>query len=222
MARRCQCEFEREEQRQKQDEAARSRLKAERLFRESMLNERFKSSTLSRWIQRSGTENIHNAAVSYLKNWDYHRTNGEGLLLFGNAGCGKSHLAAAIVNELLTDGKLGVFANVPDLLEKIRDTFNGNGSKQEIMSTLQRADLLVLDDAGAEKWSDWVEQTLYSVINGRYNNKKPIIITTNCSLQQLEAQIGFRAFDRIIETCLLVECKASSYRREIARERLKR
>ena len=90
------------------------------------------------------------------------------------------------------------------------------------MNALQMADLLILDDAGAEKWSSWVETTLYSIINSRYMARLPVIITSNLDLVELKEAVGYRTFDRLIETCPIIENTASSYRVEIASQRAKK
>jgi len=87
----------------------------------------------------------------------------------------------------------------------------------EIMKTLTQADLLVLDDAGAEKCTQWTEPTLYTIIDERYTNKRSIIVTTNAGLEELEQKIGFRAMDRLLEVCAIVENEGTSYRQEVGR-----
>ena len=84
------------------------------------------------------------------------------------------------------------------------------------MRALTRADLLVLDDAGAEKWTEWTEPTLYTIIDERYSYCKPLIITTNSTLDELEKKIGDRAMDRVLEMCEIVENTGESYRKMIA------
>jgi DNA replication protein DnaC len=112
---------------------------------------------------------------------------------------------------------------VPSLLKTIQATWDEDIGVTEhgLIQALISADLVVLDDAGAEKWSEWSEATLYYVIDERYRWKRPVIVTSNCSLEELESRVGARAFDRLIETCVLVENRATSYRRETSRKRLK-
>ncbi len=83
-------------------------------------------------------------------------------------------------------------------------------------------DLLVLDDAGSEKWTEWTEPTLYTIIDERYNHAKAVLITTNLNLTGLQQKIGTRAMDRIVDMCDIVETSGPSYRRERAKRRLNR
>ncbi len=150
---------------------------------------------------------------------------GEGLVLLGTYGNGKSHLAAAVVNALVSQEYAAVFQPVTRLMYRVNASYRDERgpSEAEIINGLIDADLLVLDDIGAEKWSEKVEERLYAIIDGRYWGKKPTILTGNfLDLKGLEAHIGGRAFDRIAETCIFIENMATSFRKERARARLRR
>lgn len=147
-----------------------------------------------------------------------------GLCVYGNAGNGKSHLSAALANDLLNKGYSIKFQNVPDLFSRIKATFDNSSNETEfqIIKELTNVDLLILDDAGAEKPTEWVQEKLYQIINNRYNNLKPIVISTNTEkMVQLNEILGFRAYDRLTEMCKPIKNDGTSYRRFIATERLK-
>ena len=97
------------------------------------------------------------------------------------------------------------FANVVDLLERLRCSFDKNdtenGSAREILAGYERAPLLILDDLGAEKPSGWSGERLYELINYRYSELLPTIFTTNCRADEIQARLGERLFDRIRSTC---------------------
>jgi len=218
----CQCQIEKWEREQKEREEYERRRRIKRLFDASMLGPRFKECTFDNWISLPGTDLAYEEARNFVSDFDNRLKTGEGLLIYGRPGNGKSHLAAAVVNELLKSGIPAVFANVPNLLGRIRRTYSSERMETEadILQAVSEADLLVLDDAGAEKWTEWVETTLYTIIDDRYRQKKPMIITTNLTLKQLEDAVGFRAFDRILEMCVAVENTGESYRRRRAKERI--
>ena len=117
---------------------------------------------------------------------------GQSVILGGPNGCGKTHLAVACLSESLKNGRVGVFVLVPELLQEIRESYSSSAPCQ-IEKAVKDADLLILDDLGSEKTTDWVGERLFTIIDSRYINKKQTIITTNAeTLEQLTVMIGDR------------------------------
>ena len=105
-----------------------------------------------------------------------------GLFFLGDPGVGKTHLAVAILKQvILTRGARGLFYDTRDLLKVIRGTYNAvvKTTELEVLRPVMEADLLVLDDLGAEKTSEWVEETLNLIVNTRYNERRATIFTSN-------------------------------------------
>ena len=219
----CKCELERQAQEEARRKEYERKARIERLFDLAELGPRFAECTFESWIARPGSERCLDAAKNFAEHFDRHQVSGEGLLMFGNPGNGKSHLAAAIVNAVIPRGKACVFRSVPALLKKLQETYRADArvSESEILAVLQDADLVVLDDLGAEKMTEWAESMLYYIVDQRYRWRKPLIVTTNCDLEELEERIGTRTFDRLLEMCVLVENRATSYRKEQAFKRIK-
>lgn len=134
----------------------------------------------------------------------------DGLLFWGPVGTGKTHLAAGILKVAYNRGLDGVLISVPDLLNEIRDGYNsGDTSKEE---KFKSKFLVILDDLGAENLTDWVREKLFTLINSRYENQKPLIITTNCTPAELTERIGERTTDRLREMCKIVKISGNSWR----------
>jgi DNA replication protein DnaC len=148
-----------------------------------------------------------------------------GLLFMGSPGVGKTHLAVAVLKGLLTKGFEGVFVDYHSLLEGIQRSFDpavGTGAREAYQAALD-IDVVLLDDLGARRASDWVADTVFSIINHRYNAKKTTIVTTNLPDEavgdqlaekvhgthyrvkdSLSDRIGARARSRLFEMCKLV------------------
>jgi DNA replication protein DnaC len=131
----------------------------------------------------------------------------EGWLVFqGDNGCGKTHLAAAIVNYRYQNKKPALFIVVPDFLDHLRSTFSPESkiSYDQLFESVKNAPLLVLDDFGKQTTTPWAKEKLYQVINYRYNAQLPTVITTNCSSDELDSPILSRFVDQRISTLFTI------------------
>ena len=119
------------------------------------------------------------------------------LLLMGRYGCGKTHLAAAIANHRLGLGEQALFVVVPDLLDHLRAAFNPSStvSLDRRFEEVRNAPLLVLDDLGTQSTTPWAQEKLYQLLNHRYNAKLPTVITTNLTLEEIDARLRARILD---------------------------
>jgi DNA replication protein DnaC len=145
-----------------------------------------------------------------------------GLLFMGPAGVGKTHLAVAIIRGLIEKGFAGIFCEFGSLLKEIQDSYNpiSKSSELKVLAPIYQTDVLVLDELGATIPTDWVRDTMYQIINKRYNDQKLTIFTTNYSdargsdkEQVLEDRIGTRLRSRLYEMCKKVVMDGGDYRR---------
>jgi DNA replication protein DnaC len=217
----CVCVKERRTQEELQRQNAERIHKIERLFSLAQLGPRFQEATFEGWHPRQGTEQAHRAAKTLVDEWDYTGRTGDSLMLIGPVGTGKSHLAAAVINTLIPQGVACIFQPVPELFQRLNATYSRESRETEaqLLHALQEADLLVLDDVGAEKPSPANETRLYQIVDARYRGKKPMLITSNLDVNQLRAQVGERTIDRLIEMCQIVQLEATSYRRIVAAQK---
>lgn len=117
--------------------------------------------------------------------------------LMGEPGCGKTHLAAAIANHRIAQGRMVVFAVLPDLLDRLRATFDRDSlvKYDDLMQAYLTAELLILDDMGVENETTWANEKIYQIINHRYNWQLPMVVTTNDIPAHLDLRLQSRLFD---------------------------
>ncbi|HQH12597.1 MAG TPA: ATP-binding protein [Candidatus Sumerlaeota bacterium] len=132
----------------------------------------------------------------------------KGLIFMGTTGCGKTHLAIGILKAVIEKGYTGYYCNVVDFFTRLRDTFAGDTEYDEmdLLDKVARVNLLVLDDLGAEQPSVWKLDRLYALVNKRYEQNSPIIVTTNkLDVNDLEDFIGPRIVSRLCEMCQIMD-----------------
>ena len=171
---------------------------------------------------------LHRALMNTKKFVEEYPVVDVGLLYLGRCGVGKTHLAVAALKEIIKKGIAGMFYDFRDLLKEIQDSYNPNThtSELKILSPIFEADVLVLDELGASKPTEWVQETITHIINKRYNDKKVTIFTSNymdMSIgsaydETLTERVGVRLRSRLHEMCKHVLMEGDDYR-EIIKSR---
>lgn len=140
----------------------------------------------------------------------------ESCYLFGDRGVGKTYAAVALLREFMLNGtwsKSPLFITAAELLMEIRDTFTDSSNKEaQIIDKYSTTPLLILDDLGAEKISEWTVSTLGIIVDRRYANKRTTIYTSNLSLDQLSGALGDRIASRIAGQCKVVKMNGEDRR----------
>ena len=189
---------------------ARDQRRIEKLFKSAKIPARYRGKTLDNF-DISWQPKAHKIAVEYAKTWPKER--GESLFFVGPVGTGKSHLARAILSTMIRrHGISGLAATVPNLMDDLRPGAD-DGKSNEQIQLLKTVPLLVLDDLGAQKTTDWVTERLFVIINARYDELLPTVITSNIYLEELRKIPGWdRLVDRIVEMARAVRMEGKSYR----------
>ena len=160
------------------------------------------------------TNAISSVAEKYADNFYTMLQRGKGLLLYGGVGTGKSYMAACIVNAVLEQDYACKFTN----FSRLANTLLGCefGEKQEYLDSLQRYKLLVIDDLGSERNTEFMNEVVYSVIDARHISQLPLIVTTNLTGDELKHPSNIeseRVFSRLFEMCIPVEVKGKDRRK---------
>jgi DNA replication protein DnaC len=131
------------------------------------------------------------------------------LLLSGASGCGKTHIAAAIVNRLVERGEPALFVVVPDLLDHLRSAYQPGAEigYDDLFERVRSAPVLVLDDLGTQAQTPWAQEKLFQLINHRFNTRLPTVVTTNLAPEQLDDRLRTRLTDAGIARVYLLETR---------------
>lgn len=159
---------------------------------------------------RENAQKIYSLAASFVQDFSQQRVR-RGLIIEGPIGSGKSYLLGCIANALIEKGVHFRYIVYSDLLQQIRSSYNQDSpaaDEKEILNTVQEIPVLLIDDLGTEKATDFAASTLYQIIDRRYREEKPIILTTNYSVKNLKNRfpvMGERIFQRLLEMNKYVE-----------------
>ena len=196
-----------------------ARLRISRLFASARIPRAYEGDTFADYAvtaaNRDAVDAAHMMVADEIK----------GLFLHGEKGTGKTKLAAIIANERARAGSPVLFASVPDLMADIRSSFR-DGTTSEAVQAVKNTPFLVLDDLGAEKMTEWVGEQLFCIVNHRYNEMLPTVVTSNYNPTQIIRRMatvdrggnviddmqGQRIMSRIYEMCERVEIKGADWR----------
>ena len=213
----CACrrkELEEYENEQKKLEEMR---KVQWLKRLSLMDNKLSDARLSEFTEKDDNAKLFKIIKNYIFNFDRMYKENQGLILNGPVGTGKSYAAAVIANELL---ERKVHVVMTSFIKILKDV--GTFDDSERLELIKNAKLLIIDDLGAERGTDYAIEKVYDIIDSRYRNGKPVILTTNLSIEQMKSceDIRYsRIYDRIFEMCYPVKVSGFSWRKKEAASR---
>lgn len=162
------------------------------------------------------------ACQRYAETFKEQRREGRSLILAGGPGTGKTHLALAIGQHVIREFQaLVLFGTVSNVLRRVKDTYRKTSEETEtdVLKALASADLLILDEIGAQTGSEHEKQLMFEILNERYQDMRPTILISNLNTEQLEAFIGHRVMDRYRECGVVLAFGWDSYRGKIKPQR---
>ena len=206
--------------------------RADRLLRDSRIPRRYRSCSFEEFADVNTSLSL--AKLRIRKFVEEYPIQDFGLLLLGPCGVGKTHLAAAALLSLIKDkGVRGLFYDFRDLLKEIQASYNAvsGTTEMEVLQPIFAAEVLVLDDLGSTKMTDWVRDTLSHIINNRYNERRVTIFTSNMDDEttaksqpadervrdkpNLRSQIGDALRSRLYEMCEVITLEGEDFRRTV-------
>ena len=152
-------------------------------------------------------------AKQYVQHWGEFLASSTGLLLWGDVGTGKSFIAGCIANALLDKGVPVIMTNFARLLNKLTDMYSGD--RNAYIDSFKKYPLMIVDDLGMERNSEFAREQIFSVIDSRYRSQLPMIVTTNLSLDELKDTTDLskaRIYDRVLERCLPIRVNEQNIR----------
>lgn len=215
----CVCKSTEYELRKEQDDKEEAIRKIKRLKIEGIQDK-----LIHNWTFANDNNNMigmTNKALKYCKQWEQMYNDNIGLLFWGNIGTGKTYFASCIANDLLDKGVSVMMTN----FSKILNALSGfaQEDKNEYINKLNYYKLLIIDDLGVERQSEFAQEIVYNVIDSRCKNGQPIIITTNLTIDEIKKPKNIahsRIYDRILEMCVPIHFEGMSQRKKTYQSKL--
>lgn len=213
----CKCEQEADEERKRQEEYKEKMARIQRIRDASMIESKYRDARFSSYIVIDQNRKVYQIAKKYADNFEKMLKDNQGIIFWGPVGTGKSFTAACIANELLSEQIPVVMTSFVKILQNLQSQ-----DEAALIATLNNASLLILDDLGTERNTDYALEKVYNVIDSRSRESKPMILTTNLTISEMldVEDIRYkRIYDRIFESCLPVEVSGDSFRKRAAEQR---
>lgn len=216
----CKCRAEEERLKKEQMQKEEEMRSIQRAKVSSMMDDTFRTACFANYQIRNGNERHLKVAKKYCIEFSKMYERNQGLLFWGTVGTGKSYIAACIANYLLEANTSVVMTSFVRILQEMQGF--DREREETFTNKLNSVKLLIIDDLGAERSTDYALEKVYGIIDNRYRAKKPLILTTNLTLRQMQEATDIRyarIYDRIFEMCYPMEFSGVSWRKREAAQR---
>ena len=219
----CKCKKEEFKKKEVEEKNKEKQLRLERVIKNSLMDEKFRNSRFETWDFSKGSKKMYKLGTEYVARFSEMKERSVGMLIYGEPGNGKTFTTACMANALLEQMIPTVCVSINSLLDRIKETYTkwGKEVEEDIIRGLCNADLLIIDDLGTEQGTEWSRTKIYNILDSRYRNGLPLIITTNIELNELKEKYHARTYDRILEMCTPKKNDGESIRVEKAKEKTK-
>ena len=214
----CKCDRDRDDAEKAEQKRQEALMRIDELRREGMYSELYMESRFDRDDRR--IEKVSRIVRKYAENFAEYAEHNVGIMLWGGVGTGKTFYAACIANALIEQYCTVIMATVTDLVSELTEDYGKN--REWVLRRIAETDLLVLDDLGVERGTEYMQEHVYDIVNERCNANKPLIVTTNLSPSDMEREtvdIKRRTYDRVRACCSPIKVDGESRRKDIGKEK---
>lgn len=215
----CQCDIDREKREREAITQREDAVRLKALREDSLMAPKFREATFDNFVVKDFNAVNYRLIHRYATAFDDMLAKNQGLLMWGDTGTGKSFAAGCIANYLLDHGVPVVMTTIMRLTEMM---MNREITENELIAKLNRAKLVIFDEFGAERTTEYAVERIYTLIDSRYRRMLPMIITTNLTKDEMlsEGSVKYsRIYDRIFETCYPMHFTGESWRKLAAKKR---
>ena len=217
----CKCRKAADEAKQLEEQRRKDFESVQNLKKGSLIDDKFRDCTFDTCKVVPDNAKQVRLCKSYAGRFEQMVEKNQGLLLYGTVGTGKSYLSACIANNIMERLHSVCATSMVKIMDLARD-LNNKDMLAQLEDKMMKADLLILDDLGTENETGYAAEIAYRVIDGRYRVKKPMVITTNLTLEAMQSCTEIkkkRVYDRILEVCYPMQFNGKSFRQLEARNR---
>ncbi|WP_315115812.1 ATP-binding protein [uncultured Clostridium sp.] len=202
----CKCRREIYRRERFEEENREKQIRLKRVIANSMMDENFRTCTLKNWDHRVGNKSLYKIALEYIEKFHHMKNKNQGMLIYGEPGNGKTYFSSCIANALMDRSIPVIAVGAIGLTERISQSKRtwGDEGVFTVLNSLENADLLIIDDLGAEEDNKWTRAMIYQVIEKRNSSRLPAIITTNISINELKERYNDRTYSRLVEMCSFI------------------
>lgn len=215
----CKCQAEENEQRETIEKQKEVMEHIKHLKNSSLIDDKLREVRLCSFQKDRDNQKVYTLAKKYVERFEEMYKKRQGILLWGTVGTGKSFTAACIANELMDRMIPVIMTSFVKILQNIQ---KDSEEEKMFINQLNSARLLIIDDLGAERNTDYALEKVYNIIDSRYRTGKPLILTTNMSIKEMQENTDIRykrIYDRIFEMCFPLRVSGKSWREKEAAKR---